>query len=58
METTYLDFEQPIAELEAKLSDIYALSEQNDVDVSSAAKDLEKKILDGAEIEAIGSDLE
>ena len=46
METTYLDFEQPIAELESKLSDIQQLSEQNSVDVSGAVKDLEKKIID------------
>ena len=46
MDTTYLDFEQPIAELEAKLLDIRDLSEKNNVDVGVAVKDLEKKIID------------
>ena len=44
MATTYLDFEQPIAELESKLIDINELSEKNNVDVSGAVKDLERKI--------------
>lgn len=46
MATTYLDFEQPIAELEAKLTDIQDLSEKNSVDVSGAVKSLEKKIIE------------
>ena len=44
MATTYLDFEQPIVELEEKLSNIQEISEKNGVDVSAAVKDLEKKI--------------
>lgn len=41
-----LDFEKPIAELEAKLEDMKKLANDSDVDVSSAAKSLEKKIAD------------
>ncbi|MFN6946760.1 MAG: acetyl-CoA carboxylase carboxyltransferase subunit alpha [Cytophagaceae bacterium] len=40
----YLDFEKPIAELEAKLSDMKQLAEDNDVDVKSAVLSLEDKI--------------
>ncbi|MEN7549139.1 acetyl-CoA carboxylase carboxyltransferase subunit alpha [Rapidithrix thailandica] len=41
---TLLDFEKPIVDLEEKLADMKALAEQNNVDVSSAIKDLEDKI--------------
>jgi acetyl-CoA carboxylase carboxyl transferase subunit alpha len=40
----YLDFEKPIAELEAKLIDMKQLAEENNVDVSDAVKSLESKI--------------
>lgn len=40
----YLEFEKPIAELEAKLSDMKQLAEENNVDVSEAVKTLEEKI--------------
>lgn len=40
-----LDFEKPIAELEAKLEDMKELAKDSDQDVQSAVKALEKKIL-------------
>jgi acetyl-CoA carboxylase carboxyl transferase subunit alpha len=40
----YLDFEKPIAELEAKLIDMKQLAEENSVDVGDAVKSLESKI--------------
>lgn len=39
-----LDFEIPIAELEAKLEDMKKLASENDVDVAEAVKSLEEKI--------------
>jgi len=39
-----LDFEKPIAELEAKLVDMKQLAQDNNVDVASAVKSLEEKI--------------
>ncbi len=39
-----LDFEKPIADLEAKLADMKSLAEQNKVDVSREVNELEKKI--------------
>lgn len=39
-----LEFEKPIAELEAKLADMKQLASSNDVDVKDAVKSLEKKI--------------
>ncbi|MEQ9289166.1 MAG: acetyl-CoA carboxylase carboxyltransferase subunit alpha [Cyclobacteriaceae bacterium] len=39
-----LEFEKPIAELEAKLADMKQLASTNDVDVTEAVKSLEKKI--------------
>ena len=39
-----LDFEKPIAELEAKLADMKQLASTNDVNVGDAVKSLEKKI--------------
>lgn len=41
---TLLDFEKPIAELEAKLQDMRTLAEQNDVDVSAAVTALQEQI--------------
>jgi acetyl-CoA carboxylase carboxyl transferase subunit alpha len=40
-----LEFEKPIAELEAKLADMKQLALTNDVDVTDAVKSLEKKII-------------
>jgi acetyl-CoA carboxylase carboxyl transferase subunit alpha len=40
----YLDFEKPIAELEAKLIDMKQLAEENSVDVTDTVKSLESKI--------------
>ncbi|MFA0964203.1 acetyl-CoA carboxylase carboxyltransferase subunit alpha [Roseivirga sp. BDSF3-8] len=39
-----LEFEKPIAELEAKLKDMKELADQNNVNVSDAVKSLEKRI--------------
>lgn len=39
-----LDFEKPIAELEAKLADMKKIASENDVDVTDAVKSLEDKI--------------
>lgn len=39
-----LDFEKPIAELEAKLQDMKSLASENDVNVGEAVKSLEDKI--------------
>ncbi|MEO1054047.1 MAG: acetyl-CoA carboxylase carboxyltransferase subunit alpha [Bacteroidota bacterium] len=41
-----LDFEKPIAELEAKLEDMKKIASDSEVDVSDAVKSLEKKIQD------------
>lgn len=41
-----LDFEKPIAELEAKLNDMKQLAKDSDKDVQSAIKALEKKIFE------------
>jgi acetyl-CoA carboxylase carboxyl transferase subunit alpha len=41
-----LEFEKPIAELEAKLADMKQLASTNDVDVNDAVKSLEKKIVE------------
>lgn len=41
---TLLDFEKPIAELESKLEDMKRLAEENNVDVSSAVRNLTKSI--------------
>ncbi len=40
-----LEFEKPIAELEAKLEDMKQLAKENDVDVSDAVTNLQKKIV-------------
>ena len=39
-----LDFEKPIADLEAKLDDMKKIASESDVDVSDAVKSLETKI--------------
>lgn len=44
-QNTLLDFEKPIAELEAKLEDMRDLASKNNVDVSTAIKELEDKIV-------------
>lgn len=41
---TLLEFEKPIAELEAKLEDMKKLAEENNVDVSSAVRNLTESI--------------
>ena len=41
-----LDFEKPIAELEAKLNDMKQLAKDSDTDDQAAIKALEKKILE------------
>jgi len=43
---TLLDFEKPIAELEAKLKDMKQLADGSDESVAKAIRSLEKKILD------------
>ena len=40
-----LDFEKPIAELEAKLIDMKNLAQENNVNFDDAIKELEKKII-------------
>ncbi|MCU0430121.1 MAG: acetyl-CoA carboxylase carboxyltransferase subunit alpha [Cytophagaceae bacterium] len=42
----YLDFEKPIAELEAKLHDMHVLAKESNVDMSKEVKSLEGKILE------------
>ncbi|HVD99434.1 MAG TPA: acetyl-CoA carboxylase carboxyltransferase subunit alpha [Cytophagaceae bacterium] len=42
----YLDFEKPIAELEAKLQDMQVLATETDMDMSKQVKQLETKILE------------
>lgn len=41
-----LEFEKPISELEKKLSEMITLAEQNKIDMSSAIKELENKIIE------------
>jgi acetyl-CoA carboxylase carboxyl transferase subunit alpha len=41
---TYLDFEKPVAELEAKLTEMKKLAQENQVDVSAATTSLESSI--------------
>ncbi|KXX68238.1 acetyl-CoA carboxylase carboxyltransferase subunit alpha [Flammeovirga sp. SJP92] len=45
-QNTLLDFEKPIAELEAKLEDMRDLASKNNVDVSTAIEELEHKIVE------------
>jgi acetyl-CoA carboxylase carboxyl transferase subunit alpha len=44
--TTLLEFEQPIAALEAKIAEMKRLAEENQVDVSEAVKQLEGSLLE------------
>ena len=41
-----LEFEKPIAELEAKLKDMIQMAKESDVDVSEAVVQLEQKIVE------------
>lgn len=43
MDLNFLDFEQPIAELEAKLEELKALSKSNGIEMSAEIKRLQKK---------------
>ncbi|WP_428354361.1 acetyl-CoA carboxylase carboxyl transferase subunit alpha [Methyloprofundus sp.] len=43
MDLNFLDFEQPIAELEAKIAELRRVEADNDIDISSALDDLEAK---------------
>ncbi len=43
MDLNFLDFEQPIAELEAKIEELRRVQAENDIDISSALNDLEAK---------------
>ena len=42
----YLDFEKPIAELEAKLTDMKQLADTSDESVNKAIRTLEQKIVE------------
>ncbi len=41
-----LEFEKPISELEKKLTEMIALADQNNIDMSSAIKELENKVIE------------
>ncbi|MCK5871038.1 MAG: acetyl-CoA carboxylase carboxyl transferase subunit alpha, partial [Methyloprofundus sp.] len=43
MDLNFLDFEQPIAELEAKIEELRRVEAENDIDISSALNELEAK---------------
>lgn len=43
MDLKFLDFEQPIAELQAKITELHRVERENDVDISDAVKQLEQK---------------
>lgn len=43
MDLNFLDFEQPIAELEAKIAELRRVEADNDIDISSALDELEAK---------------
>ena len=43
MDLNFLDFEQPIAELEAKIAELRRVEAANDIDISSALDELEAK---------------
>jgi len=43
MDLNFLDFEQPIAELDAKIEELRRVQSENDIDISSALNDLEAK---------------
>jgi len=43
MDLNFLDFEQPIAELDAKIEELRRVQAENDIDISSALTELEEK---------------
>ena len=43
MKTTFLDFEQPIAELEAKIEELRFVQDDSALDISEEIKRLQKK---------------
>ncbi len=43
MDLNFLDFEQPIAELDAKIEELRRVQTENDIDISSALNELEAK---------------
>ena len=43
MDLKFLDFEQPIAELEAKITELRNVESDNDINISDAVKQLEEK---------------
>ncbi len=43
MDLKFLNFEQPIAELQAKIAELHRVERENDVDMSEAVKQLEQK---------------
>ena len=45
MDLNFLDFEQPIAELEAKIKELRNVESDNEIDISSALKQLEERSL-------------
>ncbi|MCK5727604.1 MAG: acetyl-CoA carboxylase carboxyl transferase subunit alpha [Methylococcales bacterium] len=55
MDLKFLDFEQPIAELEAKIDELRRVERDNDLNISDALKELENKSL--ALTESIFADL-
>ncbi len=46
MDLNFLDFEQPIAELEAKIKELRNVESDNEIDISSALKQLEDRSFD------------
>ncbi len=44
MKTTFLDFEQPIAELEAKIEELRYVQDDSAVDISEEIDRLKKKV--------------
>ena len=46
MQNNVFDFERPIVELESKLGDMQRIAEENGVELSAAASELERKIED------------
>lgn len=43
MDLKFLDFEQPIAELQAKINELRRVELDNDIDISDAVTQLEQK---------------
>ena len=46
MKVTYLDFEQPIAELEGKIEELDAMHNDTSIDIAKEVNQLNKKLLD------------